>query len=506
MPEAHQLSDTVVRFASSGALGLGVATALLAALAVLLPPKQRRALRLPTVLLGLDLATLLIRHALDPASAAAISLGNLSLLLVLAALGRCLFLLVVDWLLDHRLGRPLPRIIHDIVQGLVYTGVVLIALRASGVEPGSLLTTSALLTAVVGLSLQDTLGNLFAGLSIQVQRPFEVDDWIQLDTDNRFIGKVIEINWRATKVITLENVELIIPNSALARTSIKNFTKPTSLSRRTIEVVASYDVSPRKVEAALLRALWSVPGVLPEPAPFVLIPRFADSGIAYHLCYFIDDFARRDRVDTLVRQRVWYALRRERIPMPFPTQTLQLTDATAAHERDDRREQARRIAALRGVDFLAAVPAPLLESLAARSSTSHFAPGEIVLRQGDPGHDLYVVLDGEVSVIVGRPGGSVAELARLGPGKFFGEMSLMTGERRSATVQAASECEMVKVDKEAFHDVLAASPGLAEQITRVLVERQVEIDENVAARSARGADVEARNSALLGKIRKFFAL
>src|SRR5262249_36697191 len=159
------------------------------------------------------------------------------------------------------------------------------------------------------------------------------------------------------------------------------------------------------------------------------------------------------------------------------------------------------------VDFLAAVPPPLLEQLASRSRTCTFAPGEIVLRQGDPGEDLFIVQSGAASVVVGRPGGSIAEVARLGPGEFFGEMSLMTGERLSATVQAVDECEMVEVDKDAFHEVLAAAPGLAEQITSVLVERQLEIDENVSARSARSReDTEARNSALLGKIRKFFAL
>ena len=159
--------------------------------------------------------------------------------------------------------------------------------------------------------------------------------------------------------------------------------------------------------------------------------------------------------------------------MPFPTAD------PPAHRRRRRGARARgagqagRLAALRCVDFLAAVPPPLLERLASRLLSCCFAPGEIVLRQGDPGHDFFIVQSGEVSVVVGRPGGSTAEAARLGPGKFVGEMSLMTGEPRSATVAAASECEMVKVDKEAFHEVLAAAPGLAEQITKVLVARQI---------------------------------
>ncbi len=507
MSEPPHLADWIVRFASSGALGFGVALALLAVLGALLPAGRRSDLRIPVALLGLDLVALVLRALVDPESPTAHTLGTVSLLLLLTVLGRAAFLLVVDWFLDTRLARPLPRIIRDIAQGLVYAGVLLVALRAAGVEPGSLLTTSALLTAVIGLSLQDTLGNLFAGLSIQAQRPFEVDDWIQIDQDNRFIGRVIEINWRATKVITLEQIELIIPNSALAKTPIRNYTKPAPLARRTIDVLGPYDVSPRRMQAALLRALWHVPGVLAEPAPFVLVPRFADSGIAYQLCYFIDDFARRDRIDTTVRTRIWYVLERERISMPFPTQTLQLAEGPEVRERKERGQRRRRLEALRGVDFLTSVPPPLLERLAERSQTCHFAAGEIILRQGDVGHELFILQTGEVSVVVGRAGGSTAEVARLGAGKFLGEMSLMTGEPRSATVQAVGECEMVKVDKEAFHDILADAPSLAEQITRVLVARQGEIEENLSSRTARSpVDADARNSALLGKIRRFFAL
>jgi small-conductance mechanosensitive channel/CRP-like cAMP-binding protein len=504
MSEPRQIADWIVRFASSGALGIGVALALLGCLAFLLPAAKRKEVRLPAALLALHLVTIVLRALVDPESTAAKTLSTISLVLLLTVLGRGGFLLVADWFWGVRLGRPLQRIYREIAQGLVYAFILLVTLRAMGVEPGSLLTTSALLTAVIGLSLQDTLGNLFSGLTIQAQRPFEVDDWIQIDNDPRFIGRVIEINWRSTKVLTLEQIELIIPNNTISKTQIRNYTKPTPLSRRAIEVLGPYDVSPRRMQLALLRALWAVPGVLEEPAPFVLIPRFADSGIAYQLCYFIDDFARRDRIDTLVRQRIWYVLERERIVLPFPTQTLQLAPA---HEREDREQCARRLEALRGVDFLATVPLPLLERLAERSQTCHFGPGEPVIRQGDAGHDFFILQQGEVSVIVGRSGGSMAEVARLGPGKFMGEMSLMTGEPRSATVQAVQECEVVKVDKDAFHDVLAAAPALAEEITRILVERQIQLEENLSSRSQRSPiDAEARNSALLGKIRRFFAL
>ncbi|AUX21839.1 uncharacterized protein SOCEGT47_023340 [Sorangium cellulosum] len=504
---AHHISDALVRVASSGAIGVGVAAALLVAVRMLAPPAERGKLRLPIALLCLHVAVLLARLPLDPASPLHRALSVVGLFFLLTALGRAAFLLVVDLILGVRLGRPLSRIIRDIFQGLVYAGAVLITLRAAGVEPGSLLTTSALLTAVIGLSLQETLGNLFAGLAIQAQQPFEVGDWIQIEPDPRLIGQVIEINWRATKVLTNDQIELTIPNGTLAKSTIRNFTKPTATARRTIEVRGPHDVSPRVVEQALLDAAASAPGVLPAPPPFVLAARFEDNGIAYQLYFFTDDFARRDRVDSAVRQRIWFAFQRAGISIPVNTHAVRMADTSSeAHARSEAEARQRRLQSLRVVDFLAALPPPLLERLATLTKTCHYMVGEVVIRQGAVGHELFIVQSGEVSVVVGREGGSTAEVARLGPGKFFGEMSLMTGEPRSATIQAVSDCELVKVDKEAFHEILAAAPDVAEKITEVFAARQSAIDENVSVRRARADAEEARTVALVEKIRQFFSL
>ncbi|XXT23084.1 mechanosensitive ion channel family protein [Sorangium sp. So ce429] len=507
MRGAAHITDVLVRIASSGAIGIGIAAALLIAVRMLAPPAQRGKLRLPVVLLCFHVAALLARLPFAPTSSIHRTLSVVSLFFLLTALGRAAFLLVVDLILGVRLGRPLPRIIRDIIQGLVYAGVVLITLRAAGVEPGSLLTTSALLTAVIGLSLQETLGNLFAGLAIQAQRPFEVGDWIQIEPDPRLIGQIIEINWRATKVLTNDQVELTIPNGTLAKSTIRNFTKPTVTARRTIEVQGPHEAPPPVVEQALLGAVASVPGVLLAPPPFVLTARFDDIGITYQLCFFIDDFARRDRVDSAVRQRIWFAFHRAGISLPVPIRTVRMAEVSPeSRERSEADERQRRLQSLRVVDFLAALPPPLLDRLATLSKTCLYMVGEVVIRQGAAGHELFIVQSGEVSVIVGREGGSTAEVARLGPGKFFGEMSLMTGEPRSATIQAVSDCELVKVDKAAFQEILAAAPGIAEKITEVLVARQSALDENVSVRRARAGAEEAKTTALLGKIRQFFSL
>jgi small-conductance mechanosensitive channel/CRP-like cAMP-binding protein len=489
-------------------ISAGVIVLLLAALA-LRKGERMTLLRLPLVLFTLHIVCMGVRLVLAPDSIVARTLELLAFALLLFALGRAVFIMLVDGILASRLDRPIPRIIRDITQGFIFIGVMIIVLREFGVDASSLLTTSALLTAIIGLSLQETLGNLFAGLAIQAQQPFEVGDWINTEADPKLLGRVIEINWRATTVITAAQVELIIPNGVLAKSTIRNYTKPNATSRRELFVQAPYDIAPSRVEKALLSAVEDVEGLIPVPPPTAQTRNFADSGIDYRLTYFVDDFLEGDRIDSEVRQRIWFVFQRAGIPIPFPTRTLQMQNATPEKETEESKlEVARRKASLLRVDFLRLLPEEALDKLAQLSRTLPFMPGEAIIRQGDPGAELYIVQRGEVAVVVGRSEThSVAELARLGPGEFFGEMSLMTGEKRAATVRAFNECEIVEVGKEAFQAVIAPDPKIVEPITRILADRQHAIEENLNARAKRSrTSAEGTNQALLEKIRAFFQL
>jgi CRP-like cAMP-binding protein len=390
----------------------------------------------------------------------------------------------------------------------VYAAVALFALREAGVEPGSLLTTSALLTAVIGLSLQETLGNVFAGLAIQAQAPFEVGDWIQFDGEAKHIGRVVEINWRATKVVTLDEVEVVVPNASLAKAPITNFTKPTAVSRRSAFVFAPYAVPPLEVHRVILEAIADAPGLVADPAPSVVTNAFGEYGVEYWVRFYTDQFHKRDRVDGGVRDRIWYALRRAGMDIPYPHRTLevhQITEETSA--RDTRRRLAERVRALRCVDIFQVLSDDELQSLAELAEHRLYAPEEAIVHQGDETTELYVIERGEVVVSVQRPGAAQGTLvARLGAGKFFGEMALVTGDRRQATVRAGTACQLLSVGREAVQRIMEKAPDLAERISAVLAERQAELEERSAAPEAK-EEREARvQRDLLERIRKFFAL
>jgi CRP-like cAMP-binding protein len=363
---------------------------------------------------------------------------------------------------------------------------------------------------VIGLSLQETLGNMFAGLAIQMQQPFDVGDWIQFDSDLKNIGRVVEINWRATKVITLDEIEIVVPNAGLAKAPIRNFTKPTTTSRRSAYVNAPYDVPPQEVRRAILEAIADAPGVVKDPAPSVVTNLFGEYGIEYWVRYYTDQFHRRDIVDGGVRDRIWYALRRAKIEIPYPHRTLELHHVT---EESSARETERRLVdrerALDCVEMFRVLSPSERRGLAELCEERLYAPGEVIVKQGDETTQLYVIERGEVMVSVHRPGAQRSEsveVAKLGAGKVFGEMALVTGDKRQATVRAVTSCQLLVVGRAAMQPIMQKSPDLAERMSAVLVERQAQLDERAATIEGK-TEREARVRAdLVDRIKKFFAL
>lgn len=491
--------------ASFGSAGLLLAALLILVLRVVLPEERRGAIRWPFLALVLYVVVVGVRASIAPEVHWQKPLEVFALFVLLISIGRALFLVGYSLLTRQRRARAMPKIIGDIVQAVIYACVGIVTLRAAGVEPTSLLTTSALLTAVVGLSLQDTLGNLFAGLSMQLQRAFEVGDWIQFDADPAHVGRVVEINWRAIRLITLDETEITVPNSMLAKGALSNFTKPTPIARRNIFVTVPFGISPGRVHATILEAVRGAPGTAATPEPSVVTKEFAENGVVYWLRFFTTEYGRRDVIDGVVRDRVWYALERMDIPMARPLREV----AMRAPDEDLRGAQRRiddRAAALRAVDVLRPLSNAATVELASAAATRLYAPGETIIRQGEEGSELFIVLRGEVAVRHRANDDDTQEVTRLGPGKFFGEMSLMTGERRSATIRAVTESELLIVDQRTFKPILSASPEVATAISELLARRATELDERIQTASERPTRHDEKSGLILRRIKEFFSL
>ena len=264
--------------AHASAIAIGVAAFLLFLAFVALPRGERYLARGPLILLIIHVLARSVEHQFESASLIARLLSFVNVFAVLGSMARSAFLLGVMSRLARRFTRPWPRIHRDLLQAFLYFAVGLVALRAAGVEPVSLLATSAVLTAVLGLSLQETLGNLFAGLALQAQPPFSVGDWLQFAEGPEGIGRVLEINWRATHLVTLAEVEVIVPNGVIAKAALRNFSRPTPVMRHTTTLVLPDSVPPHRIQDIVLRTLRDLSGVLSTPAPSVLVGTFVERG------------------------------------------------------------------------------------------------------------------------------------------------------------------------------------------------------------------------------------
>ncbi len=483
--------------------GILFTVALLVTVRAFLPENRRGTVRFPVFCL-LCAVLLLIAQSIARTS----GFGNMAdvcfdigAVFVMLAIGRLGVLATFDIGIAKRIGHSVPKIVRDVVQGVVYVGVILLALRLAGVQISSLLVTSALFTAVIGLALQETLGNIISGLTLQVQQPFEVGDWIQFNNDERQIGEVIEINWRATKLLTLDRAEVTVPNGLLAKNSLATFTKPTHIARRSVYFAAPYATPPRRVHEAVMAAVKDVPGVVSDPPPTLVTFKFLENAtIQYWLRYFITDFSRRDIVDGAVRDRVWYALERADIAYPLPLSGLYFHESDSAE--DERLREAEAIEqALKTIHLFEPLDDIERHVLASSMGRRLFAPGEVIVREGEEGEELFIVRAGTVAVTV-----SGAEVARMSSGNFFGEMSLLTGAARAATVLAVSEVEVYVMGRAVFQRLLSSHPELAEDVSAVLATRQTELEQVKLSREARQQRVAERSSQILTQIRKIFSL
>jgi small-conductance mechanosensitive channel/CRP-like cAMP-binding protein len=487
-------------FSSEEIAGFFVAGLLVFIAGSLLPRGHRHRARQSAILLGLSLLGSVIRTLPLKGVGTQRSLAFATTFFLLASIGRSLVVLFVD-LTAVRRARPTPRIFRDLSTGVVYLFVALLALRSVDVDPGSILTTSALLTAVVGLAMQDTLGNLVAGLALQLQRPFDVGDWVEVDNGTQ-AGRVTEVTWRATTVMTLDQVEVSLPNAGLAKASIRNYSRPSPVARRRVVVNASAESTPNDVHDVLIASARDVPGVLAVPAPSARTRSFAESSIEYEVLFFIDDFGKALMLEGAVRDRIYYAFARNGIEMPFPTRTLLMpqVDPKTKREGDER----RAASAINAAELMGPLPEDVRLELAQSAKRRPYGRGEAIVRKGDESTELFVIERGTVAVELPREGG-VTEIAQLGVGDCFGEMGLLTGEARTATVRAKTRCDLVVIGRDSFQSVLATHPEVVERLGGLLATRQAAISAAEAVGNGRQAP-EERSRRLISQIRQFFKL
>jgi small-conductance mechanosensitive channel len=396
---------------------------------------------------------------------------SLTILLGFYTLMRFLFMLFMANLARKRMTMPIPKLVMDVVAFLLMAGLALMLLNLLfNVKLTAFLVTSTVVSAVIGLSLQDILGNVFSGLALQFERPYEKDDWVTIDGTE---GQVVETSWRCLSIRDRNNDLLLFPNSVVSKTLVKNHMKPSKLNLARVNVGVSYTCPPEQVKAVLLKAASDTRGVSVRPAPSVFLDSFSESSINYEVRFWITDFSSKPSVKDAVKTRIWYCLDRAGMNIPFPIRDVFLHTVEPDSKARLRQSLQQEIFFdLRSTDIFSPLPDAELEQLSGDCSILRFTTGEVLVKQGDTGDSLFLIQSGcvEVSVSAGE-GHRSMKVAELGAGSFFGEMSLLTGDPRSATVTANRETIVVVVKKKGMERVFSMNPALAEPLSLLLEAR-----------------------------------
>ncbi|KZR86070.1 Small-conductance mechanosensitive channel [Synechococcus sp. MIT S9509] len=395
--------------------------------------------------------------------------------------------------------KPTAKILRDLLTLAVITAVVMVVIhREFRVNLVGLAATSAVVTAVIGLAAQETLKNLFAGISLQVDSPFEEGDWIDLGTTT---GVVTSLRLMTTRVRGLDGSITVVPNSRIAVEGLRRF-KPEEPVGQMIELGLDYSLPPRQAIQLLQRILQHNRRVLRQPTPKVWVSSFADSSITYSLLTWQTTALELRQLRSSVLEQIWYALHRIDQSIPYPVRDVR-TKPSQAKLPSSNISTEHKQKLLASTEIFAHLNDHQHEMLAGLASCQTFAPGESVVRQGERGDSLYLVVHGTLEVFqantnssTGHPGRHVADLQTS---DAFGEMALCTGEARAATVICKSECVLIEIERKHLLPLLEEQPDILETMGSIMAARRQQLNANQQQRA------ESRRRALIARMKRLFS-
>ncbi|MCI0488026.1 MAG: mechanosensitive ion channel family protein [Blastocatellia bacterium] len=413
------------------------------------------------------------------------------------AIVRIISYVIFDIIFQKRKGREAPALLRMVISIIGYAALfVVVYTFVFQRDLSGVLATSAVLTVIIGLALQDTLGNFFAGLSLHIEQPYYIGDAIQLGD---MLGKVESVTWRTTTIRTNDNSLIIFPNNKIARESLEIHPLQ-SLNRRVLAFPAPYSAPPQQIISLVREAVRTLPRVSPEKTPVVRIREFSDSSITYEILYWVADYMWTPNMDAQIRERIWYLYSRNGLDIPFPIRHV-------LFEQREPSAQIQEIDLARVIDSVE-IFEPLTreerEKVIASLARYVYAPGEEILRRGAAGDSMFVIRRGKAEVQAPAANGKPQRVAVLEAGDFFGEMALFTGEPRTADVQALEEVEVFEIKKSAIEQLFCDNEKLAEAFSRKIAERQARLAEY--SRAVPASEVSIQSETILKRIKRFFKL
>ncbi|MEO8439146.1 MAG: mechanosensitive ion channel family protein [Spartobacteria bacterium] len=392
----------------------------------------------------------------------------LSTAVVIALVDRYLW----DLYFEQRRQTVIPKFLRELVALVIFLVALLLVLSFgyhAERELRGLLATSGAAAIILAFATQNLLGGVIAGMSLQINKPYKVGDWLKVSDH---FAEVMEINWRSTRLRTNDAIYLDIPNNEIVRQTIINLHYPQQLHAMRIVVGVDYNTPPNRVKDALLQATLQAEGVQKSPEPKVFLVNFGDFAISYEIKFWMLNHQDYNNVCDAIRTNIWYKFKRQKITIPFPIRTLEISRkrVVAPHE-----EHSQTKAILEGEPLFSCLDGEQIDHLIRGSRSVRFGRGERIIEEGAEGNSMFVLLHGAAAVSVAQ-NGSMIRVGSLRMGDCFGEMSLLSGERRTATVRAEDDCEVIEISKPAMAAVLRDAPECVTQLSELLAARKMETE------------------------------
>lgn len=393
----------------------------------------------------------------------------------------------------------ISSLLKTVISVIVYIVAFFIVFQSQypNVQLAPLFTGSTIIGIVVGLALQDTLGNLFAGIALQADQSFQVGDVVSFT--NKMSGVIEAVSWRGVKIRTFQNKVMVISNAVMGKEQIEVAPKD-NLNARLVYFNTLYSSSPAKTMHLVREAVRQVENVSPKIRPIVRIRNLGENGIDWEVKYWAEDYTRYNDTDALIRQRIWYAFHREKIDFAYPTRTVYMHKDGPVQTVDDYLNLT--VERLSRIPIFAPLSGEELEKLARASKDRIFAPGEAIVRRGQEGNSMFVITRGAVDVEI-LVGGETRKINTLRESDYFGEMSLLTGEPRTATVVSVEETEVVQINKSALKPIFEVNPELVETICKMVEQRKAILNAKPEDKSVAPAEAD---KGVVASIRKFFGI
>ena len=429
------------------------------------------------------------------------------------ALHRWLSLLVLEGVVTRALGRPLPRIFQDLLGVVLMTGATVgVLVSVFDQSMSGFWAASGAIGVVLGLALRPIILDFFSGLGINLEHAYSIGDYVSISTNRGepIKGWIEEIQWRTLRIRTREGSIVIVPNSELATSAVTNYALPRPESRFHLEVRLDADVPTdralRILRSAALEALDLPEGPVRSPAPDVLVWEATEAGVLYRIRFWLDPAKLSpDNATHVVWICVLQQLSKAGLSLAQPRETVFLArlprDASGVHSTEDR------VAFLRRVDLFERFPDSSLRWLATETVLRLIRPGQVLVRAGDPGESMFLIAEGCVRVMSAPKGDAPPiELATLQAGQVVGERSLLTGEPRSASVDAVTECLVLEITRTSLTLLIEREPEMLSLLEQTVAARERMTAERIAASQSAGSSeaAESRTQALLRRMRELF--